>query len=68
MSRTLFNLYTDIALREWSRNCKLMGLKTGKDHHVHNLLFTNDQAVIIQRLQDANSTGRKNNNNMRNGV
>jgi hypothetical protein len=27
MSPTLFKIYIDIALKEWSRKCKQMGLK-----------------------------------------
>jgi hypothetical protein len=59
LSPALFKVYLDIVLMEWSRKYKLMGLKIGKDCYIHNLLFTDDQMVITQEVEDANCVGRK---------
>jgi hypothetical protein len=36
-----------------------MGLQTGDNCYVHNLLFADDQVVITTGVQDANYIGRK---------
>jgi hypothetical protein len=59
ISPTLFKLYTDTALKEWSSKCKRMGLKIENNCYVHNLLFADDQVVITRGVEDANYIGRK---------
>jgi hypothetical protein len=59
MSPTLFKIYTDTALKEWSRICKRMGLQIGDNCYAHNLLFTDDHVVITRGVEDANYIGRK---------
>jgi hypothetical protein len=36
-----------------------MGLQTGDNCYVHNLLFADDQVVITRGVEDANYIGRK---------
>jgi hypothetical protein len=59
MSPTLFKIYIDTALKEWSRKCKRKGLQIGNNCYVHNLLFADDQVVITRGVEDANYIGRK---------
>jgi hypothetical protein len=59
MSPTLFKIYIDTALKEWSRKCKRMGLQIGDNCYAHNLLFADDQEVITGGVEDANYIGRK---------
>jgi hypothetical protein len=59
LSSTLFKVYIDKVLKEWSKKCKLMGLKIGKDCYIHNLLFAYDQVVNTQGAEDANYMSRK---------
>jgi hypothetical protein len=42
MSPTLFKIYIDTALEEWSRKCKGMGLNFEGTCSVYNLLFAGD--------------------------
>lgn len=48
ISPTLFRIYIDIALKEWSRNCKWKGLKADHSCYVHSILLEDDQVVIIK--------------------
>jgi hypothetical protein len=59
MSPTLYKIYIDTSLKEWSRKCKQMGLRIEDNCYVHNLLFADDQAVITRGVEDANYIGRK---------
>jgi hypothetical protein len=59
ISPALFKLYTDKALREWYMKCKLVGFKTGKDCYVHKWLFTDNQVVVTQGVENDNNMGRK---------
>jgi hypothetical protein len=54
-----FKVHCKTVVREWSMQCKLMGLKIGKDCYIHNLLFRDDQQVITQGLEASNYMGRK---------
>ena len=47
MSPILFNLYVEVALRNWKNNCRGMGL-TVNDVQIFSLSFADDQAVIAQ--------------------
>jgi hypothetical protein len=57
MSPTLFKIYIDTALKEWSRKCKQMGLQIEGNCYVHTLLFANDQVVITRGVEEANYIG-----------
>jgi hypothetical protein len=59
MSPTLFKIYIDPALKEWSRKCERMGLQIGDNYYVYNLLFSDDQVVITRGVEDVNYIGRK---------
>jgi hypothetical protein len=59
MLPTLFKIYIDTALKEWSRKCKRMGLQIGDSCFVHNLLFADDHMVITRGVEVANYIGRK---------
>jgi hypothetical protein len=48
MSPTLFKIYIDTALKEWSKECKWMGLKSEVTCYVLSLLFEDDQVVITR--------------------
>jgi hypothetical protein len=46
-------------MEEWSMKCKCMGLKIEGNCYVHNLLFADDQVVIIRGVENVNYMGRK---------
>jgi hypothetical protein len=53
----LFKVCIDVVLAGCSRKYKLM-LLIGKDFYIHKL-FTDDQVVIMQGVEDANYMDRK---------
>jgi hypothetical protein len=59
MSPTLFKIYINTALKEWSRNCKRMGLKIEDNYYLHNLLYADDQILITRGAENPNYIGRK---------
>jgi hypothetical protein len=58
-SATVFKIFIDTALKEWSRKCKRMGLKTEDNFYVHSFLFADYETVIPRGVGDTNYTGRK---------
>lgn len=67
LSPRVFKVCTNRVLREWSRKCELIGLKTGKDCYIHNLLFADDQVGPTQGGTMPTIWVEKQ-KNMRNGV
>ena len=52
MSPTIFKLYIGIALKEWTRKCEKMEVRRTKEKYIFDLLFVEDQVVIIKGGED----------------
>lgn len=58
LSPTLFKIYVNRVLENWSRKCSSMGVKMGEEH-IHSLLFADDQVVLAEDEHDAEYMMRK---------
>lgn len=58
LSPTLFKIYTQEALKQWSRKCSKMGIQVG-DTCLYNLLFADDQILIANDEYDVSFMVRK---------
>jgi hypothetical protein len=67
LSKTLFKVYKDIILVEWSRKCQRMRLKTEDNCCVHTLLFAHDEVVVSRGAEDCNYIRENWKKNMRTG-
>jgi sorting nexin-29 len=58
LSPTLFNVYTDAALKTWSAKCKGMGIPIGEQTR-YTLLFADDQVIVAADAEDVSYMTRK---------
>ena len=48
MSTGLLKLYMNIVYKEWKKKCEKMGVKLTSNIYLLNLLFADDQIIILQ--------------------
>lgn len=58
LSPTLFKIYMNVVLSNWSRKCSKMGIQL-EDGHLYTLLFADDQVVLAEDEDDASYMVRK---------
>ena len=54
ISPFLFKLYLQVSLIEWNKMFNKMGIKLEETTYLHQLLFADDQVVIVRDGEDAN--------------
>ena len=59
LSPTMFKIYMDNALKEWTKKCEKMGVRLTNEKYIFNLLFVIDQVVIAQDEEDIEYLMRK---------
>lgn len=59
MSPTLFKIYMNVALKEWTKKCEKMGVQLMNENYLFHLLFVDNQMITAQDEYNIDKMMRK---------